>query len=252
MLTTNITREHERGNSKNMRELEPIIKYKMSPMESKAYKIALAWQDECGREIPNEQYSRLKENSDPRKSLLFKYCFKLAKEATGILSDPEMPMYVRAQIQILKSINDGKVHALIEPHCLVGDKAWRRWKLWKSRYDKIMARSRPNPEGMIAPSRAKAKAEIRDSFEFLSSNSLLDRESLMKRSDDFARWIKCGSLSCFYATLSPWFRDLMGDPNLLEFDYHYYRAASTPEIERFFRETFAHEFKKENETCQEA
>jgi len=63
-----------------MTDLELIIKYKMNDMESKAYKIALIWQEECRKEIPNEQYIRLKKNSDPRKSILFKHCYKLAKE----------------------------------------------------------------------------------------------------------------------------------------------------------------------------
>jgi len=232
-----------------MRELEPIIGYRMDPIEAKAYKIALVWQDECRREIPNEPYARLKTGADPRRCLLFKYCYKLAKEMAGIIADKEIPMYVQAQIQMLKSINDGNVHALIEPHCLVGEKAWRRWKLWKSRRDKIMARPRSPSDMSIRPSDRKARAEISASMELMSEAGLTDQSSFLARKDEVVRWIRSGRLSGFYATLSPWVREFVRDPSDLGVDRMYYRAAATPDIERFFRESFPHEFRQETHAC---
>ena len=46
-----------------MKELEPIIKYRMDSWEAKAYKIALLWEEECQREIPNEKFVKLRKNS---------------------------------------------------------------------------------------------------------------------------------------------------------------------------------------------
>ena len=235
-----------------MRELEPIIEYSMDANEAKAYKIALMWQDECRREIPNEPYARLKAGSDPRRCLLFKHCFKLAREMKGILEDSEISLYIRAQIQMLKAINDGLVHALIEPHCLTGDKAWRRWKLWKHRYEKMISRPRSPSDASIRPSDRKARSEISASLAFLDEAGCTDASAFRDRAEDVRRWVKSGRLSGFYATLSPWVRKFVGEPSEMGFDHGYYRAAATPEIERFFRESFPHEFDPGREPCLEA
>jgi hypothetical protein len=233
-----------------MRELEPIMRYRMDRVESTAYKIALLWQDECRREIPKEPYARLATNSDPRKSMLFKYCFKLAKETSGILADRDVHLYIRAQIQVLKSINDGKVHALIEPHCLVGDKAWKRWKIWKARYDKAMSKPLPSPSAPIAPSEGKAKSDLSSSLDFLKKRGCDEADAFKEKAGEVRAWIESGEVSRFYAVLSPWVRNFVGDASSMEFDHQYYRASVTPEIERFFREKFDHEFRREKEACR--
>lgn len=235
-----------------MKELEPIIRYKMDALESKAYKIALMWEEECRRELPGESFVRLKTNSDPRKSLLFKYCFKMARELNGIIKDSETALYIRAQIQVLKSIREGQVHALIDPHCLVGDKAWRRWKMWKYKYDKRMSAPLKSEEVKISVSEGKAKAEISSSFEFLSLMGCTEFENLKSKRYDVHRWLKNGDISCFYALLSPWIRKIFGEGDEFEFDRLYYRASTTPALERFFRETFHHEFERNEQSCLEA
>lgn len=233
-----------------MKELEPIIRYNMNEMEAKAFKIALMWQEECGKEIRRESYAKLKPDSDPRKTILFKYCFKLAKEMKGLLPDSDISLYVRAQIQVLKSINDGKIHALIEPACLVGDKAWRRWKLWKSRYDRRVACPRTSEEMCVRATEGKINSEIKATKSFLDRMNCLTFEGLSSRKQDLQRWMKSGEISCFYLVLSPWIKEIVGNPIKMDFDYFYYRASITPEAERFFRETFIHEFQRE--TCQRA
>lgn len=233
-----------------MKELEPIIRYKMSDMEAKAFKIALMWQEECGREIRGESYAKLKSNVDPRRTILFKYCFKLAKEMKGLIADSDMSLYVRSQIQVLKSINDGKIHALIEPSCLVGDKAWRRWKLWKARYDKRVSCPMTSEEMCVRATDGTMKSELAATKSFLERMKFVDFDELSNHKQEISRWIKSGEISCFYLVLSPWIKEIVGSPIKMEFDYFYYRASITPEVEKFFRDTFSHEFKREK--CQKA
>ena len=234
----------------NMKELEPIIRYKMSELEAKAFKIALMWQDECRREIPSEPHAKVTQGSDPRKSLLFKYCFKLARETSGILAESDVSLYIRSQIQVLKSINDGRMHALIEPSCLVGEKAWRRWKLWKSRYDRRISCPRNSAEASVRPTEGKIRSEIEATKEFLRRMGCFSPEGLESKSSDMPRWIKSGEVSCFYVVLSPWVKKIIGDPMKMDFDFFYYRASITPSTEQFFRDAFTHEF--EVKTCQKA
>lgn len=232
-----------------MRELEPIIKYRMDATESKAYKIALIWEDECRRELRGESFAKIKRSADPRKSLLFKYCFKMAKELNGIVGDPDIPLYIRAQIQILKSIRDGEVHALIEPQCLVGDKAWRRWRMWKFKYDKKMRSPLNASEVSVSMSEGKAKAEILDSKGFLQRMGCDDFQVLESKRGEMQRWVKNGDVSCFYVLLSPWVERIFGRDAEFEFDRLYYRAATTPSVDQFFREKFSHEFDRSPQEC---
>lgn len=235
-----------------MRELEPIIRYKMDSTESKAYKIALMWEDECRKEIPGESFAKIKKSADPRKSLLFKYCFKMAKEMNGIVRDSDLHLYIRAQIQVLKSIRDGQIHALIEPQCLVGDKAWRRWKMWKFKYDKKIKSPLNSNEVSISVSEGKAKAEIDASLDFLSRMECDEFEKLLEKKDHIPRWVKSGDLSCFYILLSPWIEQIFGKDAEFEFDRLYYRASTTPSVEQFFRNKFSHEFERNPRSCLEA
>ena len=223
-----------------MSELEPIIKYKMDDMEAKAFKIAIIWQEECNRELPKESCVRLKKNSDPRKSTLFKYCYKLAKETKGILKDNELPLYVRAQLQILKSIREGEVHALIEPHCLVGEKAWKRWKIWRYKYQKAMNRITGSEDLGISTKAPKIIVEINKTKEFLESRGCLSEDGFKNNLQSMTLWASLGQVSYFYVVLSPWIKKFLS-PDHFEFDHVYYRSSITPQVEEHFRKTFEHE-----------
>ena len=213
-----------------MRELDPIIKYSMDEMEGKAFKIALIWQDESRDNLKGENFEKVAKGRDPRRSNLFKYCYKMAKETSGIVPDKDARLYVRAQIQILKSISDGKSHALISPHCLVGESAWRRWKVWKRIHDRAMGRSLTCEELGIRMKESRIISDLDDTFRFLEGREYSP--------SDLERWVLNGEISPFYAVLSPSFRKISGEV----VDHTLYRASITPEIERFFRERFAHEF----------
>ena len=210
----------------------------MNEMEAKAYKIALIWQDECRKEIPDEQFVKLKKNSDPRKSTLFKYCYKLARETKGVLQDNEISMYVRAQIQILKSIREENVHALIEPHCLVGEKAWKRWKLWKYKFKKKLNRVLTSDDIGVSASYSKVISELNSDFDFLNKIQCVTFDTFKIKKDEIEKYFYTGQLSFYYAVLSPWINKTVN----IDFDKTYYRSCLNPKIEEFFREKFSHEY----------
>lgn len=224
-----------------MKDLELILKYKMNELEAKAYKIALIWQEECKRELPGEQFVKLRKNSDPRKSTLFKYCYKLAKETKGILKEEDINLYIRAQIQILKSIREGDIHALIEPHCLVGEKAWKRWKFWKHRFKKIIGQIPTSKDVGVISNKAKVIADLNSDFDFLKKMDCHIFSNLKSKNKEIKRWLSCGQLSHYYAVISPWIK-LIFKCEELDFDQTYYRSCINPDIDKFFREKFYHEF----------
>jgi hypothetical protein len=166
----------------------------------------------------------------------------MARELKGIIEDRELQLFVRAQIQILKSIKDGEIHALISPHCLIGEKAWKRWKLWKYRYDKILASVPDYKEMKIFSKESKIIGEIKATKDFLTKMGCLEKSSLQSNSDKMARWVSNGEVSCFYIILSPWIKTI--DNLELGIDPIYYRSCVNPNVEEAFRQEFKHEFEE--------
>lgn len=223
----------------DIKELEPIMRYSMDDIESKAFKIGLMWYDECKSNLPNENHERFRKGKDPRKTNLFKHCYKIAKELKGLVPDEDMRLYVRAQIQVLKSIREGKLHALISPHCLVGDKAWRRWKFWKKIYDSQLARNLTSDELGIIIKESMVRKQFQRTILFLESNGMKDREKYESSPQDLHRWISTGEISPFYTVLSPWIKSVFKECPV---DYSLYRPSITPSLESTFKEIFIHEF----------
>lgn len=216
-----------------MNELELILKYKMTDLEAKAFKICLMWQDLCKKEFPNERCLKVSKSKDPRKTTLFKYAYKLIRETKGLLtSDKEYYIYILAQLQMLKLMKEGEIHALIEPQILVGDKAWKRWKIWKIKYDKKLNEIKNSTEMGLVTSERQIKIELKRTLEFLSKK---DYSSITK--EEFERWASSKKISPYYVILSPFAKKF-----ITKFDYELYRPSITPKIEEFFRKEFSHEF----------
>lgn len=222
---------------------EIILKYKMNPNEIKAMNLALIWEKYCNEEFPNERHVKLRKNSDPRKSNLFKYCYKAIRELKSIIDDKDLHLYVKAQLQILKLVSDGKIHSLIEPQILVGEKAWKRWKIWKRSYDKKINKHLIYEQLGIQTSPSKIKVLLNKNFEFLVSNKCNEFKNFTAKAKDqtINRWIATGQISPYYLVLSPYCSKSKEFLNL-EIDFALYKPSITPEIENFFKEKFFHEF----------
>jgi hypothetical protein len=213
----------------------------MNDIEAKAFKIGLMWNDECSKNLPDEQHDKFKIGKDPRKTSLFRYCYKVAKETAGLIPDSEMQLYVRAQIQILKSIREGKVHALITPHCLVGERAWKRWKVWKRIYDSSLSKNPTSEEIGVKIKESMIRGELVRTLSFIESKGLLDKDKYKSCKQDLARWAVTGEMSPFYFVLSPRIKSIF-DEGDIPLDSALYRPFITPALEAMFKEKFSYEF----------
>ena len=219
--------------------LEPILIYKMTNAEAKAFKLSLLWEALAEKEYPNYKHVCLRKTGDPRKSLLFKYCFKLAQETKGLLEDKEYKNYITAQLHVYKSLVEQ--YARIDPIILVGKKAWKRWKFWKYRYErhKLLLET----PGMIikaCPMNIINELKLTQKFLFKKFEGPPEIEEFKKAKDDMLVALVMSQISPYYALLSPLMACL--EVEKWPIDLEVYRPSITSDIEKIFKIEFNYEF----------
>ena len=216
--------------------LEPILDYNMNPMEAKAYKLMLLWIHLSRKIFPNYVHCKLAKNKDPRKSIGFKYCFKLARETEGVIKDEDYMLSIRAQLEVLKANTVGDEHALVNPNCLVGKKAWKRWQLWKNQYNKIIKTPQKND---FSEENRKIFKELDKTFEFLNKifGHKYTKEDIIAAVSDgrISRWVNLNQVSPYYVILSPL---IEGKLIKLNCDLVLYEKNINEEVKKYFDEKF--------------
>ena len=227
-----------------MSRLEEIVEYRMTEEQAKAFKLALVWEQLCRKEFPDLPHVRLRKKGDPRKSVLFRHCYGLVKDMKGVLKDEDLHLYLRSQLQVLKAVGCVRV----EPAVLRGEKAWRRWKFWKRRYDKEMNTKQTAEEvGVSAPLHA-VKREIASTRAFLERKfgGRYARRPVFDAvwQGIMTRWLNYANVSPYYIVLSSWVGEALEGRDIEEvflFDTGVYWRSITEEVRKAFREAFPEE-----------
>jgi len=225
-----------------MIDLSPIINLKMSDLEAKAYKVALLWMGISHEVFPDYAHTKgFPKTGDPRKSMLFKYCYKLIRETQGLVPDNEYSQYIRAQLDILRAIRIGDCHPYIGPQILVGDRAWIRWKVWKKKLKAITENSTLEDVGLDKTDEEKVVKELVATKKYLEGKftSGYQEPQVMMAKTEIARWVALEKVSPFYVILSPWTQRHCDFKNV--FDEELYRSSITPNIRAKFTELFPDE-----------
>jgi hypothetical protein len=233
-----------------IRCLETILDYNMTAHEAKSYKILCIYIESVKRIFPDFFIRYPK--GDPRKSYLFKVCYKLAGDTTHPITDSDYPLYVIAQLDIIRRNTEahGK-DAHISPACIVGEKAWARWCVWKKIYDKTLERKADTAaEAGVDPNRYELViAQLRQDKTFLVSKiPELTAESVTQAIEGRAmlRWVATKQISPYYAIMSLVLNKWLKEHNLtldsmFNLDFELYRPAITPEVQSFYHANFPYE-----------
>jgi hypothetical protein len=223
-----------------------VKKYNFTDEEILSFKISQIWIELCNKYFPEYNHTHKKGwnlKSNPKKSIVFKMCYKLQRETKGLLDEADYPLYVRAQLEILKIQSKNNPLVLIQPACLVGDKAWKRWKLWKKKYDsKIKA---PSGTQIDRLSYLKAKDGILKTRKFIDSTlgktPTLDQYKSNKI--NLLNWLNFGNISPYYAVISPYMKKIFceDDYKKLNFDVRLYHDCINDDVEGLFNQLFEYE-----------
>lgn len=215
-----------------------IIDYQMTRTEAKAWKIAILYIYLVRQHFPDYKHYQVCKG-DPRRSHLFRHCYKLIRE--GRLQDKEYRPYISAQLQILKHIDCGGSHPLISPNCLVGEKAWNRWLVWKKKFHKT-SHIKSKEEADVNVSSKKIINDLIATKQYLISKfTELTEENIINslKNRNLFKWTVLGFVSPYYLALSPLVNSWGGD--LLEsfaIDLSMYKANLTQEVRDFFSNEF--------------
>jgi hypothetical protein len=234
----------------NMLSLEPILTYKMTPDEAQAYKLCVIWSDLCLEILPEYGHFNIPRKGDPRKSHLFRYCWKLLRETKNLIKDTDYQDYIRAQLEVMKNIKIKDASPRIDPMILVGEKAWKRWMLWKRRFDRLgKSHSLGRGEDIQAPiyvvvqGLEKSCEFLRQRFEGHPSPVQIQQA---KESGDLKQWVALGQVSPYYILLSPFcrrvFPQMQFDNYFPTTDFDLFKKSCTMEVLEIAKRIYPSEF----------
>lgn len=225
--------------------LDAAVQYEMDEMETKAFKILLLWQELAHKYFPDTNHGNFKKG-DPRKSLQFKICYKLVRETCTYLEEKDYKLYVRAQLEIMKhfSNQNGNKGLFFDINCLVGTKAWKRWLVWKKKYDTKINKPKDFTKTTLVGER-KALAGIQSTRDFMEKTFGLNYSivHLMDKKSEILDWINFGKISPYYIVLSPWIQQILtfDDLKKLNFDPKFYEECITKQVEDLYHRLFHNE-----------
>lgn len=218
-----------------------LEKYNLNEEELEVLRIIEIWIDLSNKYFPDYNHTKLKKG-DPRKSVIFKICYKLLRETKGLIPKEDYSLYIRSQLEILKFQSKNNPLVLIDPMCLIGDKAWIRWKLWKKKYDDKMKTPIEISNNLKY---LKAKESIVKTKKFISikfeSNPSLD--DYIENKNNLINWINFNNISPYYVCLSPYMNKIFCKEDLLKinFDLSFYRDCINEEVKDLFKKLFFYE-----------
>lgn len=223
----------------------------MNNIEIEAYKVAVIYEQEYRKAFVNEQIKMdkinfLPQKSDPRKSYLFRYCYKMIKNLRGLIDPTQYRDYISGNILIIKQNN-----GVIKPNCLSGDKAWFRYKVYDRKIK--IAQSEINA---LAPRPSSASDEkicieldaTKHHIHTMCMDEIKSKKQKMQEFYEkgiFKLWTMTGKLSPYYLILSPLMSQICDTNQLLELcpsSKSVYEGKITEEVKNYFKSEFLDEF----------
>jgi hypothetical protein len=190
-----------------------IIKYKLNRQEALAYKLCFVWLELAQREFPNYKHIKMRKTGDPRKSIIWKHCYKLILSTKGLIEPKDYRLYILAQLRSLGSYSENGIHPLIEPHILTGKNSWKRWTIWKAKYDRKQKLEQKNSKDFQVDS-FKLKCDLAATKRFLNNRIELTKEAFSKILQDrtLHTWVITGRVSPYFILLNPILKEMITNP----------------------------------------
>lgn len=232
--------------------VEAILDWNMTSEEGAVFHIALLYEQEYRKFFTDDadgqgfRRNSLPRRGDPRKSNLYRQCWRFRRETRGLIETTEYRNYIRANMFIIKH---HKGH--VEPNCITGDKAWIRYKVWKRRYDVKMAELNavaPPPSVSTTDPKIIAEIDKTKKFVFEKCSGEIPTFDKVKQFIDagmFKLWLATGKISPYYVTLSPFVAKACDVTDLISVcssSVGVIREKTTQQVKDYFAHEYSYEF----------
>lgn len=230
--------------------LEDIAKFDMTPKEAAAYKVAAIYEHLLHKMFPNYRHI-CGLGKDPRTSLIFRHAWKVIEEhGHEMTGKDDYKVYVMAQLKVFKTYLDRGEPVLINPNCLFGDGAWKRFKLYEKRYEQSKAFQTVEAAKIEVNSDDRIVKELKKTKEYLFLKfKRHDQSDVIAALEDrsLLRWVVMKNVSGYYPHLSPLVRDWLSDKKQTVSGYFghsldVYGKGITPAAYDYFNQEFTYEF----------
>lgn len=176
-----------------------IDKYKITDdQEVRALCLYYYWMKHRKKIFPDMVHSKFNENKDPRESIIFKYCYKLQRETNTTLEEKDYEDYIRAQLIVLKYFSKKYgTEVNVDANVITGEKAWKRWKSFKSRL-RITKNNSVNQYTSF-PSLEKVNIEFIRTKDFLLKNlKEINDDNIEKNITNIVVWFNFRKISPYF------------------------------------------------------
>lgn len=190
-------------------EYSPHIAYdlKMTQEETNAYQLLSYYIKMRKRIFPDYRHGKtIKDVKNIRKSILFKHMLKFLKSNNHRFDIFHSTLFIRAQLEIMKKIQNDGNKPLIEVNMLHGLKADSRWELWKKWVREKNNISQINyivVESNLICDFEKTKKEICNML-----NNNINLESFLANSSTILKLAILKKISPIYVNCSEWVKQL--------------------------------------------
>jgi len=173
-----------------------IKKYNIEDkQEIRALTLYFYWIINIKKIFPDMRHGKFNENKDPRSLTIFRYCYKFQREST--LEEKNYESYIRAQLIILKYLSKKYNRELVvDASCICGEKAWKRWKAYKSRL--IKTKNDSTNAYISFPNIHKLEKELNNTKDFLKDLIALDEESLKENIENIIIWFNLRKINPYF------------------------------------------------------
>lgn len=231
--------------------LAAILDWNMTVDQAEVFHIALAYEQEFrdmfGRTADGQSFRRnsLPLRSDPRKSNLYRQCWKLRRETRGLIPSSEYRNYIHGNMYIFQL--KGRE---FEPSCITGPKSWIRYKVWRRGYDRQLAEAGAQaPPPSISTTSPKIIIAIDSTRKFLAEKCggqpTFEQIRGFIESGFFKIWVASNKVSPYYLALSP-FVERTGKVSELfsvcSSSEAVFREKLTKEVKDYFKHEYRYEF----------
>lgn len=222
-----------------------INRYKIiDEQEKRALRLYYYWIINRKKIFPDIFHSKFDKSKDPRNFTIFKYCYKVQRETRNKLEEKDYENYIRAQLIILKSLSKKYNTPInVDINCIAGEKAWKRWKLY--RFKLIQSKNDSVNNFISYPNINNLEFEFNRTNEFLVQNlGKINKENIEKNKQNIIFWFFQRKINPYFLVFNVYINEVfVGEDfmKLFKIDVILYKQRTNDKIKELYRKVFKQE-----------